>query len=231
MWSTHTYMASLLDAYAGPTPVVADYVRQQLMTTDEEDEIKGAIFDVFEGETHSASPYFALILRSGLQGSDVDRVVEPALIEALFDLRLGQRLKAFRLNHCTEIHEARALVRHFFDQFFDCISPTINPDDLWWDGIEDSDGTPNQRWISMRLREDVDFFPIFERWLSDGEHLQTWFDDMVAETLIMNNPNCQNPVFSEAAAVEVLRWAKVGIPDIGRFKSASNVFPVPERCP
>ena len=79
---------------------------------------------------------------------------------------------------------------------------------LWWDGIHPL-RTRHSLLIPQELKEDNDLFSVFESWISDNEHLQNQLDAFEATTLLVNDPQSKNQVFSHTAAVGVIDWIKV----------------------
>lgn len=214
MWSTDFYSVALLDAYVAPTPVVADFVREQLLQEEERREILRAIRDKKERRDSTNTLYDVWLSYAGLdfnrQGPAINDVIKRGLLtRALFDLALGQSVKSFMMSRYTEIHSVRAMFLFFFDKWKDLISPAPDPQRLWWDGVYDG-RVPDQRlWLPIELKNDTTFLLVLESWLSDGESLQSWLDSMEAETPLVNNPGDVCQVFSESVAVEIMKWAKV----------------------
>ena len=213
MWSGELYLITLLDEYVGPKPMVADYVRKQLLREEEENSIRQAIQNRQEGLDDIHSPYDCWLVYSGIDFLDngaelADTIASGDLLHTLFDLTLGQSVKTNMLSHYTEFHQARCTIRSFFVRFSEDISPEANLDTLWWD-MAYVPRTPNKRWISTSLKSHSAFLSILESWLSDSSDLQAWLDGYEADGRLVNNPNDPDRVFSELAAAEVLRLAKV----------------------
>lgn len=228
MWSTHLHSAALLDAWIGPKPIVVDYVRRQLLQEKEKDAIQESIGRKLKGEGLPNNLYDVWFLYTGLdfkkKEPDLMEAVENnRLLWAFFDLLLGQRVKAYRLCRYAEIYAARALIENFILDFGSRMMEPMEPEFLWWDGI-DNNGAPPEPWISVKLRDDGDFLLVFERWRKDSEHLQTWLDTFGADTLLVNNPDSEDRVFSETNAIEILKWAEVRHLNIGWLMQLSDVF-------
>ena len=214
MWSAELHLVTLLDEYVGPKPMVADYVRKQLLREQEENSIRQAIQNRQEGLDDIHSPYDCWLVYSGINFSDngaklADTIASGDLLHTLFDLTLGQSVKTNMLSHYTEFHQARCTIRSFFIRFSEDISPEANLDTLWWD-MAYVPQTPKKRWVSASLKSHSAFLSVLESWLSDSNDLQAWLDGCEAEGRLVNNPNDPDRVFSELAATEVLRSVKVG---------------------
>lgn len=214
MWSTDLHTAALLEEYVAPQPKVADHTREQLLCEKEKEKIQRAISD---GQGLTLSPTHSLygtwIAYSGLDlvaghPSVKEAIEDGDLLRALFDLGLGQRAKNSTLSSYTEIHAARASIRSFFILFGEHMSSAVNPDRLWWDEIQ-SHQAIHKSWISTRLKQDRRLLPIFEGWLKDSEHLQSWLENFEADTLLVNNPQDEGRFFSESTAIMLLGWAEV----------------------
>jgi hypothetical protein len=206
-------IASLLDAYAAPKPVVVDLVRRQLLTEGEEERVRQAIRDQINGSraTHDRYSewlsYSRIDVRSG--SPPVVSLVERSMLQrALFDLKLGDHIRSVSLGHYFEIHEAREVIKCFFIEFSDLLRPA-DPSKLWWDGIDQAN-TKRGAWIPRALERDDAFLRIVESWVTDAQNLQESLDFFEYHTSVVNNPHRFNhPVFSEATATEVAAFMKV----------------------
>ena len=213
MWSTDLYLVALLDEYVAPQPVVANYVRKQLLQEDEKNVIQQAIDNAREGQHDLNGTYGRWLWYSGIdfdsQASNLPNVIARGdLLCALFDLMLGQSVKIHMLNHYTEFHEVRCTIESFLIKFASMMSTEPTPGKLWWDGTFVSQ-SPDERWITTSLKNHADFFPILESWVEDSTYLQNWLQDYEAETPSVNNPKGLDRVFSEPMAIKVLQWLKV----------------------
>lgn len=223
MWSTDLYLVALLDEYVGSKPVVADYVREQLLREDERNAIGRAIDSRREGRADPDGQYDCWLRHSGIDFTDEERDLANAiagghLLRALFDLTLGRSIRTRMLNNYTEFREVRRAVRAVFFMAHQTISlPDL--DRLWWDEAYISK-TPEKRWISIPLKSHSAFLPILESWLKDSEYLQTWLTNYEAETPIVNNPRStvEKRAFSGSTAVELLKFVKVGVLRIFRAR-------------
>jgi hypothetical protein len=214
MWSDHLNLVAMLDEWVGPKPAVADGVRNQLTWHEERSRIKEAVDGKLMGHTFLANPYSMWLSRTGLDFESEDqafsRAVDNQHIEhALFDLMLGQRFKLYRLQGYEEFHTARDLIAEFFADFSDRISPALDTEQLWWDEIGNFQVSFSP-WVSAALREDELFLLAFQSWLRDSIKLQKWLETLEEETPLVNNPWSVERFFSESAAIEVLKLAKVG---------------------
>lgn len=212
--SPDIYFASLLDEYVGPRPVVANYVRKQLLRGEEDWHITSAILDRQEGGGELNSSYDCWLWYSGIDfaagGRDLaNAIASRDLRNALFDLTLDQGVHARMLSHYTEFHEARRAIEGFLSRFSDWVSPRSSIHGLWWDGALVPQA-PDRHWVSTPLRNHSGFLPVLESWLEDSRDLQACLETFAAETPSVNNPGSPSPVFSESAAAEALKLAKVG---------------------
>jgi len=212
----------MLDEYVAPKPMVAGYVRRQLLCNGEESRIQAAILDAQGGQS-TTELYSTWLSYSGLDLTDAESPVIDAvvsnrlLLHTLFDLMLGERVKAFILNGYTEIHDVRASIQSFLTAWVDFMEPAADPRSPWWDGIERL-LNPSRYWLSIRLRHHSDFSSVFRSWLDDSSHLQTWLARFEEETLLVNNPKDADRVFSESNAMEVMDWAKVSRFNTGQVR-------------
>jgi hypothetical protein len=229
-WSTDLHVVSWLDVYVAPKPTVARLVREQLLLDEERSEIERAIKGRTNWENGTNGLYEVYLSHTGLDSKSEDPLVREAidghlLRDALFDLTLGQRVKSFQLGHYyMEVHEIRQWIEDFVIKYRRKMTSASASSSLWWDGIYPSQ-PPRPRWISMQLREDPDFFPVLESWLSDSGHIQNWLSSFEKETRLVNSPRTEEGrVFSEMTAIEIMKWAKVRPPNKCQTSSISNIF-------
>lgn len=209
----------LLDMYLGPTAVVSELVRKQLLQEREEESIRMAIEKKAKGEGSCEDLYSTWLSYSGLdfdvKSQALVAVVNDAVLHrAMFDLMLGPRVKAYQLNGYQEVHEARTWIKNFFSMFHDKIQPILDTTNLWWDSEVSPDEVASSPWISATLREDPDFLKLVENWLGDNERLQRYLDDFEFQAHMSNNPKGPYPVLSESVAKATLKFSQV------RFQSS-----------
>lgn len=209
VWSDSLHLVVLLENYVTPKPAVAGYVRRQLLQDEETVKILQALKNERREKSRDDSVYGALLWFSGLEIDarlDLNGDAESnPFVCALFDLTLGQRVRSFQLSCYSEFHSARAAVESFFHRWDRLMSPG---DVVWWDGVYGHRPDP-QDWISARLGRSSVFLAIFESWIADSQSLQTWLESFEATTPVVNNPDGESRVFSEEAAIQILRFAKV----------------------
>ena len=198
----------LLDGYVGPKPITGSFVREQLLSEKEVEEIREAIKDRVEEAGFTYGLYRTWLNRSGLDFENQpetlrDLVQEGVLQRSLFDLMLGPRVKSFQLAGYSEVHQFRELIGDLIKE------RGGQSTGLWWDGI-DKTSTGHHPWVSTELRQDPNFILIVESWLRDTEELQGWMDHLEANTPMVNNPRSPNRVFSWKSASDVLEFGKVG---------------------
>jgi hypothetical protein len=210
--ATTLNVAALLDRYAGPTPVVVDLVRKQLLTEDEEERVRRAIRGQIRGDPaddHYSEwlSYSGINLRSA-SPSVISLVESSTLQRALFDLKLGDHVRSVTLSHYCEIHEARRTIEAFFTEYIWFVHP-VDLSRLWWDGM-DRMNTQRGAWIPRAFERDCTFLKIVDSWIVDSENLQESLDLFQRHTSIVNNPGrFTQPVFSEAIAIVVGHFMKV----------------------
>ena len=229
--ATTLNVAALLGRYAGPTPVVVDLVRKQLMTEDGEEDVRRAIRGQIRGDLTKDQyswwlSHSKINLRSG-SPSVVSLVERSILQRALFDLKLGDHIKSVTLSHYFEVHEARQTIEAFFVEFGRLLHP-VDLSKLWWDAIGQMK-TQRGAWIPRFLERNGTFLRIVESWIADGENLQETLDFFEWHTSIVNNPGHLNqPVFSEAIAIKVADFMKVCQSNGLEFLfQLTPVYPVP----
>jgi len=214
-WSFDFHLVALLDTYVGPTPIVSELVRRQLLGQEEAERIRGAIERQAKGHASGRDLYSSWLSRSGLDFKTksialAEAINSGTLQRAMFDLTMGQRVKSFQLGQYTEVHQVRRLIE---DVLEDDHSPrwtsfVEGSGTLWWDEINPR--LSHSPWVSSKLSKDADFIPLLETWVKDGEELQGWLDRFELETKLHQNPMSQYPVFSAASAQEIVDFAKVG---------------------
>lgn len=212
MFSKKIHLASLVDLYVCPKPVVAELVHKQLLRDDQVESIRKAIESSLKGEGVSREPYSTWLAYSGItHGKHPSRlapvVTQGILQRALFDLTLGHQVKSLQLHRYSEVHEVRSFIEGFFLEFGSDMAAS-HPKGLWWDGPTLAE-TPHSPWISERLWRDPDFFKLFDSWLADSDHLQGFLDNFEATTNTVNNPGDSSPVFSEDYAAEIVHFSQV----------------------
>lgn len=198
----------LLDGYVGPAPVTAGFVREQLLSEEQAEEIREAIKDRVNDPGFTYGLYRTWLNRSGLDFENQpetlrDLIQEGVLQTSLFDLMLGPRVKSFQLARYSEVYQFRELIGDLIKE------RGGQSTGLWWDGI-DQTFTGHHPWVSTELRQDPNFILIAESWLRDAKELQGWMDHLEANTPMVNNPQSPNRVFSWKRALDVLEFGKVG---------------------
>jgi hypothetical protein len=212
-WSTSLNRVVLLNIYLGPEPEVASFVRGQLITDKEEEAIKKAIRSAAKGSRKLETIYDGYLIRTNL---NVDRLLSEvgmnALVGAVFDLTLGDRVRRLQLNQFSDMHEARELVEGFVSEWRGGAVASYAAGSIWWDGVNPLT-TTHARWISRDLEGDPDFYHVFRRWVRDNNWLQSWLESLVESPALVNNRGSgEDPVFSAEVAFQVMDLAKVGEP-------------------
>jgi hypothetical protein len=210
-WSTLLNHVVLLKIYLGPEPEVASFVRQQLITSNEEARIKEAIQNATAGNAPSESIYGGYLLRTHLDLKKISssEVGLKELVGVIFDLELGDRVKRLQLNRYSDVHEARKLINDFLWIWKEGPVWSYTKGSIWWDGIHPI-RTPHTRWVSTNLAKDKDFHVVFRRWFHDGNSLQTWLDRLEGSPALVNNVESGHSlVFSAEAASRIMDLAKV----------------------
>jgi hypothetical protein len=209
-WSTALNHLVLLKNYLGPDPEVGSFVREQLITPGEEDRIREAIRDARPGNRTSKSRYTSYLRHTHLDLKKVSSDVGlEALVGAMFDLELGDRVKRLQLNRYSEVHEARALIEDFVWKWKRVPVQIYDIESIWWDGINPV-RTSHTHWISAHLSKDKDFYAVLGRWLHDRDSLQTWLDGFKGVRALANNAESGHPlVFSAEVASQIIGSAEV----------------------
>lgn len=226
-WSGQLYLVALLDAYLGPTPVIADFVREQLLSNTQEERIRSAIECRIKRSPANLGLYWRWLAYSGLDFTNKPcaAIVERGLLQhALFDLTTARRVKWSQLNQYSLVQEVRALINFFLVEKNNLLE-RAELEHLWWDELEPV--TTNQKpWGSVELRQNPEFILVMESWLEDGRLLQQWLDNFEAKTDTVNNPKkTESRVFSQMSAEVTMGLAKVR-----RFESISTNEMTPTLC-
>jgi len=200
----------LLNLYLGPEPKVASFVREQLITDEEESTIQKAVGNAAKGKIRLNSIYDRYLAHTSL---NLQRVLEEVGMETvvgvMFDLNLGDRVRRLQLNRFSDVHEVRELVEGFVSNRRGGAVGSYAMGSIWWDGV-DPLMTPHARWISVNLEEDRDFSSVFGKWLEDSEVLQDWLDKLGESPAVVNNGESgRDPVFCAKVAFQVMELAKV----------------------
>lgn len=212
-FATEFNLVALLDNYVSPKPVVVELVRKQLLVEDEEQDVRQAIWNQIENRPLVQDEYRIWLSYSGIDFQSksqglVSIIKNSTLHRALFDLKLGHRVKSLQLGRYSEVHDARSIIESFFSEFKKLVRP-VESSGLWWDGI-DRTRTPPSPWTPEQLKLDPAFLVLLEIWIRDSIHLQESLDYLEWETRIVNNPHHFNqPVFSEAIAATFIEFMKV----------------------
>lgn len=209
-WSSKFYLVTMLDLYIGPTPLVADFVRDQLQTHAEKMRIHAAIRDRINGTDTTLGLYRSFLSRSGLDFQSKTPGLEPLIREgvvqnALYDLTTAGRVNLSQLKLYSITYDVRVL----FEQFFienQTILEKSEKKTLWWDEPIPTDGRP---WLSVQLQRDPKFLSVLECWLDDNMSLQQTLDHFESNTRSANNPETKDRVFSHKLAVGAIEFAQV----------------------
>lgn len=210
-WSDELYVVSLMEKYVAPEPHVADFVRRQLITQDDTDEITVALRHVTKGWRTLSTPYDTFVNYTCLDWQDqmlVDQVFEE-LPSAMFDLTLGIRVRSVLLIQYSELHNVRNWIQSFISAWTSEAKPRCTGAELWWDVVR-SDVTTHSRWISTSLREHEDFDKVIWSWIQDSEYLQSSLQQYELSTILANNwGKEEGRVISEETAMQVIRFWEV----------------------
>lgn len=219
-WSTALNRVALLNVYLGPEPEVWSFVRNQLLTRNEEERIREAIRKARVGNGTLESIYDGYLLRTHLNIRKISssEFGLEALVGAMFDLELGDRVKRLQLNRYSDVHAIRELIDHFVSKWRGGMVRSYTVGSIWWDGIN-SVRTPHAHWISTNLANDKGFDTVFRRWFDDGNSLQAWLDGLEGSPALVNNPESGHGlVFSAEAASRIMDLAKVIFVNAFKFR-------------
>jgi hypothetical protein len=192
---------------------VPDFVRDQLFTDDQKDEMTVSLRQIMKLWRTISTPFDAFVNYTGLDWADNDRVCDVLvkLREGMFDLMLGDRTRRVLLNQYEEVHVIRERFEDFISARESYLEPRCTDVSLWWDTF-DVDSSPRKQWVSKGLAGDGDFLDLVVGWLEDEKKLQDWLNDYEEKATLANNPAQESErVFSETAAIEIMRFAKVGM--------------------
>lgn len=213
-WSGELHLIVCLDAYVGPTPIVDDSVRKQLLSESQTEQIQGAITDKMENSANTLGSYWGLLSCSGLDFEEKPQgllaIIEQGILHrALFDLTTFGRVKSSQMRCYSHVCEFRALIEEFLVKNHDLgFLGRVDMEKLWWDSQEPIQKNP-QPWVSPELQRDPNFMLVLESWLSDSGELQRWLNEFEATTPTVNNPKDPNRVFSHTVAMKTIEFAKV----------------------
>ena len=210
-WSTALNHVVLLNIYLGPEPEVWSFVRNQLITRNEEERIRKAIQKARVGQGTLESIYDGYLLRTHLNIRKISssEVGLEALVGALFDLELGDRVKRLQLNRYSDVHEIRELIDNFVSKWRGGAVRSYTAGSIWWDGVNKA-RTSYMPWTSPNLAKEKDFYAVFRRWIHDSDSLQTWLDGLGGSPALVNNlQSSSGHVFSMEAASLIVDLAKV----------------------
>lgn len=209
-WSTLLNRVALLNIYIGPEAEVSTLVRHQLMTDSDEAQIMEAVTVALNKDQKLENVYDAYLLSTSL---DIAHVVAKVgiqpLVEAMFDLNLGDWVKRLQLSDFRDLHEARDVVEKFVLRW---TTHTVQGR-IWWDIIDPS-MTPRPSWISRALEEDPGFYEVFGRWQAESDELQRWLDGLERSPAMVNNPaSGMDVVYSADVALGIIGLAEVRCSD------------------
>ena len=209
-WSTLLNRVALLSIYIGPEAKVSTIVRDQLITVSEEATITKAVMAALEGVREMKNLYDAYLLWTTLDIVEVvAKVGVKPLVEALFDLNLGDRVKRLQLNGFPDAREARELVERFVLKWTRDGVGSRRSGSTWWDGVDPST-TSQPRWISTALEQDPSFYEVFRRWQEESDDLQRWLDGLERSPAIVNNgASGMDAVYSANMALKIIELAEV----------------------
>lgn len=226
-------LITLLDKYVGPTPVVVELVRRQLLADSEEERVRKAITDHIKGNRLTECEYSVWLWYSGIdfrkESPGLPSIIQRSILQrAMFDLKLGQRIgKSIQASRYSEFREARHIIEAFFLEFSEAVRPVI-PSKIWWDEV----GRGNifsSPCVTQQVKRDPGFVQVLEAWVNDSDQLQESLDFLERHTRIVNNPDrLSQRVFSEAVAVKVTKFMEVrrcnGLGRAFQLTAASSVF-------
>jgi hypothetical protein len=209
-WSTLLNRVALLSIYIGPEAKVSTLVRDQLIADSEEATITEAIMAAINGVRKMDSVYDVHLLWTNLDVVEVvAKVGFKPLVEAMFDLNLGDLVKMLQFNRFSEVHEVRELVKGFVLKWTRGTDASYGGGSVWWDAIDPS-ATSHARWISIALKEDPAFYEVFRRWEEEGDDLQRWLDDLEGSPAMVNNgASGMDAVYSANMALKIMDLAEV----------------------
>ena len=159
-WAPILHLVSLLETYLLPEPRIASFVRAQLITTDQKDDMTTAIRKAMKLWHDIETPYDALLNHTGLDWKNNSLVTQvlPDLRLAMFDVTLGRKNRQLLLNRYSEVHLARSCIETFITGYSKDLKDRPTEQALWWDGV-DALGAPHSHWVPRGVGEDKIFRP------------------------------------------------------------------------
>lgn len=209
-WSTLLNRVSLLSSYIGPEAKVSTIVRDQLITASEEATITRAVTAALNGNQEMKTLYDAYLLWTNLDIVEVvGKVGVKPLVEALFDLNLGDRVKRLKLNSYLDVREAREVVEQFVLKWTRDGAGSRRSGSTWWDGVDPSK-ISRPRWIPRALEQDPGFYELLRRWHEESDNLQHWLDGLESSPAMVNNgASGMDAVYSANIALKIIELAEV----------------------
>lgn len=213
-WATDIYLVSLLEEYLMPRPRIAGFVRTQLMTLGQKDDIAMALRHVTKLWRTTDTPYDALLNHTCLDWNNQGLVtqVSPDLRSAMFDLMLVNQTRRLLLSRYSDVHAIRGCIEAFIVAWSDELEPHSPPMQLWWDGVSTgtTDTTLHKPWVSKGLRGDADFIQLLQGWDDDNKYLQNFLREFERTTTLSNNDGPEGSrVFSEETAMVPMECTQV----------------------
>ena len=209
--SPQFYVAALLHKYLAQHVYVADFVRDQLLTNEQKDEVTEAFRKIKKPWRDLETDYDRLLNFSALDWYDENEVENsfPRVRRAIFDLMLGDETRRIQLNRYQEVHTIRTIVHEFYVSQGDFLNPRCDQGTLWWDEIN-AGTAPRKHWVSPELAKDRSLGELVHSWSDDSYWLQQWLRGYEWAGILKNNRLEQDiGVFSETSAVAIMDFAKV----------------------
>ena len=209
--SPQFYVVALLHEYLAQDVYVADFVRDQLITNDQKDEITKTFRKIPKRWRDLETDYDKLLNFSALDWYNENEVENsfPRIRRAMFDLMLGDETRRIHLNRYEEVHTIRTIIHQFYTSQGELLHPRCEQGTLWWDEIK-VDTTPRKHWVSPELAKDKSLGQLVRSWSCDNYWLQQWLRGYERAGMLKNNRLEQDVgVFSESSAVAIMDFAKV----------------------
>jgi hypothetical protein len=210
-FSPRFHLAGLLHEYLAQDAFVPSFVREQLTTNEQKDQITDALRKVGKKWRSLDTDYDRFVNFSGVDWSDANEVDKamPMIRRAMFDLMLGDETRRIHLNRYQEVHAVRNLIHAFFVGHVEFLHPRCEQGSLWWDEIK-PESSARKQWVSPGLAGNDIFSTLVFSWLADNFQLQRWLRAYEHTGILKNNrPQDDVGVFSEDSAVAIMGFAKV----------------------
>ena len=219
MLSTELYLVAMLDEYIAPEPVVAGFVRTQLLRHESDMAIRQAVQQHQRGEhpTFAGEFYYTCLSYTGLDFNSENPALAAAVSKGLlhhhlFDLGLGRYFKASRIQRYAEFHTIRESISWLISKWADAgmLLVDVDSDCLWWD-VHYRVTSRELPWVSVAVQKHPGFYAVFDSWLEASNQLQVQLAEYEKGTMAVNDPDSVDRFLPESVAIKALELAEVRV--------------------